>query len=122
MIGDLVVVAPRSLRGRALVRRLALVTAWLGPRAPAGWPHPSATSVRASGLDAAAWEAAGFVPLGPRAVRADVAERALAAARAGAPLAPVVGCKAREEPAIRRALGLDDAPGASVDPEAGPTA
>jgi ATP-dependent RNA helicase SUPV3L1/SUV3 len=106
-LGDLVLLAPSALRARALVRRFALLGAWLGERAPPSWPAPSATSVRAGRLDEASWEAAGYLVLGPRAVRADVAERACAAARAGdAPIAPIVGCKAREEPAVRRALAL----------------
>lgn len=121
VVGDRVIVASRTLRGRTLVRRLALVTAWLGPRAPPSWPHPSATSVRAGGLDPIAWEAAGWVVLGPRAVRADVAERAFAAALAGAPVAPIVGCKSREEAVIRRALGLDDPLEATEERDPGPT-
>lgn len=121
VIGDLVVLAPATLRGSALVRRLALLTAWSGPRAPPAWPHPSATSVRAGGLDAATWEAAGYLVLGPRAVRADVAERALGAARSGAPLGPLIGCKSREEAAVRRDLGLDGPPPSAGDRDPRPT-
>jgi ATP-dependent RNA helicase SUPV3L1/SUV3 len=114
-LGELVVFSPELLTPWAVERRAALWAARGGARVE---PPGEARSIAlADGEEPAPYHALGFVPLGPRAVRADVAERAftraLAATRGGPgplpdALAGELGCAAEELPAIAAAMGFSE--------------
>ena len=91
----------------ALEARLALASAWFDPR-PAS-PRPGAASIVAPrGADPRAYTAIGYPVFGTRAIRADLAERAHRAladdTEEAARLGSLLGCPARELPAIAEAL------------------
>jgi ATP-dependent RNA helicase SUPV3L1/SUV3 len=103
--------SPEALRVRALLARVHRPDAAPDP------PRPGAVSIpRRREVPNATYLATGFVPLGPRAVRADQVERALAELRAleddeGAVEPPArklgswLGVRARELPRVLAALG-----------------
>jgi ATP-dependent RNA helicase SUPV3L1/SUV3 len=83
------------------------------PFAPLPWTRPSVALDPSTGTDS--YLAAGFVPIGARAIRADRLERAIGlahrhAARGpfvpGPDLASLLGCPVREQPPLLAALGL----------------
>ncbi|HJL19283.1 MAG TPA: helicase-related protein [Sandaracinaceae bacterium LLY-WYZ-13_1] len=97
--------APESLRRRALLVRLQRGEA--APKPPA----PGAVSVRRRReVPNDAYLAVGFVPLGPRAIRADQVERALDALDAEPEppkkLGSWLGVRARDLPRVLSALGV----------------
>jgi ATP-dependent RNA helicase SUPV3L1/SUV3 len=111
VLGRRTVHAAPLLEPAALRRRLALCAAFAGRALPVAAGAPSAPA--AAGVEPRLWAAAGYVAIGPRLVRADVAERVEAlvaeAARAGtfaAPpeLAPLLGCS--DDDVERIVLGL----------------
>ena len=82
VVGTFVTFAPRLLTSAAIDRRTAITAAHFG-RAPRR-PNPGATSIALEhGVSPAAYLAIGFVAMGPRAVRVDVAERIAVALAAG---------------------------------------
>jgi ATP-dependent RNA helicase SUPV3L1/SUV3 len=106
-LGGRVLYVPALLRGAAPAQRLAIASAHFDPRPAA--PRPAAVSVPLPrGADPRAYTAIGFPPFGPRAVRADVAERvsrALAAGEAAdAEIAGWLGCPARDLSPVIEAL------------------
>lgn len=111
-IGELVIFAPALLTPWAVARRAALWAA----RAGRPMEAPEAASIAIGGdAEVAGLHAIGFVPLGPRAIRADVAERAyaaiMAALRAGParlPEAPAgwIGCAPAELEEVALAMGF----------------
>jgi ATP-dependent RNA helicase SUPV3L1/SUV3 len=111
-IGARAIYLPALLRRGALDRRVALVCAWFAAHDVPLLPTPGAVSVVfADRASARAYAALGYLPFGPRAVRADVAERAsavIAAAGEGGPegaeLASILGCPARDVPRVVAAL------------------
>jgi len=132
-IGQLLIVATPLHRGLSSSRRFALVGAFhrvetaLSPQSglrsspgPASWPTPSATSARPGRIPPDAWQAVGFPVFGPRAIRADIAERAYAIASTTIDsIASIVGCKRNEEAAVRAAMGRAQTP-ARAAPDAPP--
>jgi ATP-dependent RNA helicase SUPV3L1/SUV3 len=105
-VGSLAVYAPELLRGPMLLTRAALLTAYEpAPDLPAELGRPSYPAGR---LAHASWLALGYVVLGPRALRVDLAERAAEAAAEGAPPYRVLasfGVPRTERAAVARALG-----------------
>jgi ATP-dependent RNA helicase SUPV3L1/SUV3 len=82
VVGRLATYAPRLLVAAAIDRRVALATAYF-PRAVRR-PPPGATSLAIEGgVSAGAYLAIGFLPMGSRAVRVDVAERVAEAVASG---------------------------------------
>ncbi|MCY1070824.1 helicase-related protein [Nannocystis sp. RBIL2] len=114
-IGELVVFSPELLTTWSVERRAALWAARSGSRVT---PPGEARSIALTDdADPAAFHAIGFPPFGPRAIRADIAERVfnrvVAATRAGPAalpeeLAAWIGCAADEVPAIVAAMGFDE--------------
>jgi ATP-dependent RNA helicase SUPV3L1/SUV3 len=115
-LGERVLYLGALLRPRAVERRAALATAWFEPPARPLLPRAGAVSMRAPpGADGRAYASIGFPIFGARAIRADVVERARRAL-AGENgerdrLSSLLGCPAREVPAIAEALS-DRAPAA----------
>ena len=102
VIGTRVIYASALLKPRAIdVRATLLVCAGRTAAVVA----PGRTSIARRGRDEDLL-ALGFVPLGPRAVRADVAERAAREAESAdaRALSSILGCNAREAEGVRRAL------------------
>jgi ATP-dependent RNA helicase SUPV3L1/SUV3 len=107
------------LKPAAVQRRAALCAASLGSRARLERLAPAAVSLRRQAeIGQAVYLALGFPVLGPRAVRADVAERADARLRAAARESPFelpsqlsswLGCSRRQVSAVVRALGYERA-------------
>ena len=76
VLGPLVVYVPEGLSPEAIAARIALATAWYGAGRALRPPSGGAVSFPIGrGIDHAAFTAIGFPVFGPRAVRADVAER-----------------------------------------------
>jgi ATP-dependent RNA helicase SUPV3L1/SUV3 len=121
-IGGPLVYVRSLLSPAALARRAALISASLPPGVSVDAPRPGAASMALRpDLDAAVYTAMGYPAFGPRAIRADMAERAsrvLAdAGRGGKPfavppqLSNLLGCKAEVLPEVVAAFGyraLDD--------------
>ncbi|WP_263429716.1 helicase-related protein [Nannocystis pusilla] len=114
-VGELVVFAPELLSAWAVERRAALWAARSGTRVHLPGEAPS-LAVRDED-EPAMFHALGFPPFGPRAVRADVAERAyarvLAVTRAGPAALPEelagwIGCEAGDVPEIVAAMGFEE--------------
>jgi len=110
-LGDRVLHMPALLRPQAVERRVALCHAWFEGRARPACPRPGAVSVPVPpGADPRAYAAIGYPVFGPRALRADVAERVyqalVAVEEAPTPgvLASWLGCPAREVPRVAAAL------------------
>jgi ATP-dependent RNA helicase SUPV3L1/SUV3 len=107
--GERVIYLPALLHPEALERRAALCAAWFEARQRPALPGPAAVSVGVrSGVDEGACAAIGFPVFGPRAIRADVVERAVRALGEGLPeeqLASLLGCPAHEVAPIAAALG-----------------
>jgi ATP-dependent RNA helicase SUPV3L1/SUV3 len=106
-LGELAVYLPALLKPRAIEQRLALLFAAHDGRALPPLPRPGAVSMAAQReVEPRLYASIGYVPLGPRAVRADVAERVRADLAAGAPgqLAGRLGCSSKELPLVKRAL------------------
>lgn len=113
-LGERVLYVPALLRPPAIERRAALCWAWFEGRARPPCPRPGAVSIPAPpGADArtfAAFAAIGYPILGPRALRADVAERVYRALTgegeepAAGVLASWMGCPAREVARVTAAL------------------
>jgi ATP-dependent RNA helicase SUPV3L1/SUV3 len=106
-LGERVLHVPALLQPAALEQRLALASVWFDPR-PAH-PRPGAGSIVAPrGADARAYAAIGYPVFGRCAVRADLAERAHRAladdTEDAAHLGSLLGCPARELPALTQAL------------------
>ncbi|MFO0673283.1 MAG: hypothetical protein U0235_27330 [Polyangiaceae bacterium] len=102
VIGTRVIYASALLKPKAIdVRATLLVCAGRTAAVVA----PGRTSIARRGRDEDLL-ALGFVPLGPRAVRADVAERAAREAESAdaRALSSILGCNAREAEGVRRAL------------------
>jgi len=118
-LGAFVLYAPALLKPDAVLRRVALCTAFFGRRGLLETPASSRVSlVPTRALAPEIYSAIGYPLLGPRAVRADVAERAHARLREMAEVGPLVpprelgswlGCNRRELGAVVRALGFDPA-------------
>jgi ATP-dependent RNA helicase SUPV3L1/SUV3 len=119
-----VFVRPMLTRERALLRALLWSVAQ-GAETPAFLPGRGRVSVPVDpALPAAHYEALGFLPLGPRALRVDIAERLITAlkrrAKHGsfsidAELGALAGCPRRELAGVLAALGYlpeTDEPGA----------
>lgn len=116
-VGELVVFVPELLAPAAVLQRAALWSARLGGRA-LPLPEPGRVSVPVDpAIDVGFYHAIGFPPLGPRAIRADQAERVyqklLEVTRAGPSALPEelcgwLGCKREELPAIATAMGLTE--------------
>ncbi len=103
-IGRAVVFVPSLLKAKSVARRVALVRAAFGDRAPP-LPNPGATSFRAARFDPDACSAVGYPVFGLRAIRADIAERAAAGFQGDLDfLARLVGCPIREAESIAAAL------------------
>jgi ATP-dependent RNA helicase SUPV3L1/SUV3 len=102
VLGRCSVFARELVKGRALASRVLLLRT-AGRRVPE--IAPGRTSVPRRGGDAIL-VALGFVPIGPRAVRADVAERLVTelATAADVPLTSLLGCNAAEAERVRAAL------------------
>jgi ATP-dependent RNA helicase SUPV3L1/SUV3 len=101
LLGKRLVYVRRLLEPSAVRSRVALCSAWLGLRTRIALPLPGAESLPAQrDLDAAAHLAIGYPRFGPRAIRADTAERVARqlhhAARRGA-FGPPDGLAARFE-------------------------
>lgn len=114
-IGELVVFAPELLSPWAVERRAALWAARAGTRLTL--PGEALSIALGEEEEAGPYHAIGFPPFGPRAIRADVAERAyvraLAAMRAGPAALPFelaewIGCASDEVPGIVGAMGFDE--------------
>ena len=115
-LGQFMLYAPALLKPAAVLRRVALCTALLGRRAALPAPSPSRVSLAASrSIPPEIYLAIGYPVLGPRAIRADLAERAharLCVAAASAPLAvppglgSLIGCSRGELGAVVAAFGF----------------
>ncbi|HRI68704.1 MAG TPA: helicase-related protein, partial [Polyangium sp.] len=113
VLGRSVVFLPALLRGHALVQRTALVQAFADGRDAPSLPRASTVSIAVKrGVNERLFTAIGFPVFGPRAVRADVAERvfSMVVEEKTAPhrgkLAGLLGCPAREaEAVVQAALG-----------------
>ncbi|HVK63825.1 MAG TPA: helicase-related protein [Polyangium sp.] len=110
VVGARVLYVPAMLKGPALLRRSALVAAFAGTRAPQA-PGPSVVSVPVTRpADAPLHTALGYPVFGPRAVRADVVEKVLAAIEADEGLPPAgklagwLGCPAKEAAKVGAAI------------------
>lgn len=112
--GALVVFVPALLEGEAVLRRAALWSAAHG-RAPALPPAGRVSVPVEEGVDAGWYHAIGYPPFGPRAIRADQAERTfsrlLQVMSAGpSPLPPELaswlGCSQGEVAGVAEAMGL----------------
>ncbi|TKD10362.1 helicase-related protein [Polyangium fumosum] len=122
VVGARVLYVPAMLKGGALLRRSALVSAFAGAKAPRA-PGPSVVSVPVTRpADAPLHTALGYPVFGPRAVRADVVEKVLAAIEAEGGLPPAgklagwLGCPAKEAAKVGAAI-LGDTRG---EPQAAP--
>jgi ATP-dependent RNA helicase SUPV3L1/SUV3 len=112
VLGSVVVYVPAGLAPDAVASRIALATAWYGAGRALRPPSGGAVSFPAGrGLDRAAYAAIGSPVFGPRAVRADVAERVRARlaelaedAPGEAEIASWLGCTTREVRRILEAL------------------
>ncbi len=109
VLGSLVVYVEGGLTPDAIASRVALAAVWFGAGRALRPPAGGAVSFSAGrGVDAAAYAAIGFPVLGPRAVRADVAERVKAKADADAIedaiIASWLGCPTREAVRIVEAM------------------
>ena len=106
-LGSVVVYVTRALGPEAIAARIALATAWFGAGRALRPPSGGAVSFPAGrGIDRDAYAAIGFPVLGPRAVRADVAEKVRAKVgedpdAEAAVIASWLGCPTRE---VRRIL------------------
>ena len=129
-LGALVVFMPALLDANAVNRRAALWSAAHG-RPPAPPPRGKVSVPTEAGVDASWYHAIGYPPFGPRAVRADQAERAfsrlLQVTSAGPTTLPTelaswLGCSQAEAGAVAEAMGLtrvDDERYMFVRPERG---
>ena len=129
-LGALVVFVPALLDATAVLRRAALWSAAYG-RPPAPPPAGKVSVPVEAGVDVSWYHAIGYPPFGPRAVRADQAERAfsrLLQATSSGPvalpqeLASWLGCSQAEAGAVAEAMGLtrvDDERYVFVRPERG---
>jgi ATP-dependent RNA helicase SUPV3L1/SUV3 len=115
VVGELVVFSPELLSPRAIERRAALWAARSGARVHV--PGGPAVAL-ADDADVGYWYAIGYVPFGPRAIRADLAERVYArlhaATRAGPAALPAepcawLACAPEELEAIAEAMGFVEA-------------
>jgi ATP-dependent RNA helicase SUPV3L1/SUV3 len=100
VIGKVVIRAPKLASAKAVAIRSALVRAQFGEAAPPP-PRSGATSFRAARFDAGACLAIGYPVFGPRAVRADIAEKAATILASSEPtdflvLAGTIGCPTRQ--------------------------
>ncbi|EYF08497.1 helicase-related protein [Chondromyces apiculatus] len=117
VLGEQLLYVPALLRPQAVERRVALCSAWFEGRARPPCPQAGAVSLPVPpGADARAFVAVGYPIYGPRALRADVAERVYQALTASGDL-PVppdlarwMGCPAREVGRVAAAL-VGGAPG-----------
>jgi ATP-dependent RNA helicase SUPV3L1/SUV3 len=107
-LGNAVLYVGEGLRPRATALRAPLASIWFaGAKRPIAPPRGGAVSfLVARGVDASAYTAIGYPVFGPRAVRADVAERAAARLHGtdDPRLASLLGCTTREARAIAEAL------------------
>ncbi|HEY0135508.1 MAG TPA: hypothetical protein VGB85_15595, partial [Nannocystis sp.] len=129
-LGALVVFVPALLDATAVLRRAALWSAAYG-RPPALPPAGKVSVPVDSNVEPSWYHAIGYPPFGPRAVRADQAERAfsrLLQATSSGPvalpqeLASWLGCSQGEAGEVAEAMGLtrvDDERYAFVRPERG---
>jgi ATP-dependent RNA helicase SUPV3L1/SUV3 len=110
MVGERVLYVGSLLRRPSVELRASLCAAFAGGRAPR-CPRPSDVSMPAEpGVAARLYTAIGYPVFGPRAVRADVAEKVASALRAEEPpetgrLSSWLGCSAREALRVAEALG-----------------
>lgn len=108
-VGERVIYVPSLLKRPAIERRIALCSAYFEASLRPALPRPGAVSLALGrGVDPRACAAIGYPVFGPRAVRADIAERAHRAlvgdAEGAARLASLLGCSAREVARIAEAL------------------
>jgi ATP-dependent RNA helicase SUPV3L1/SUV3 len=108
-VGQRVIYVPSLLKRPAIERRLALCSAYFAASLRPTWPRPGAVSLALGrGVDPKACAAIGYPVFGPRAIRADIAERAHRALRddaeGAARLASLLGCSAREVARVAEAL------------------
>ncbi|MDI1481248.1 helicase-related protein [Polyangium sp. y55x31] len=122
VVGARVLYVPAMLKGPALSRRSALVAAFAGPRAPRA-PGPSVVSMPTTRIaEMSLYTAVGYPVFGPRAVRADVVEKVIAAIEADGGLPPAgklagwLGCPAKEAAKVGAAL-LGEARAEAAAPE-----
>ena len=116
---------PSLLKREAVTRRRALSFAYFDGAPLPDRSLPGAVSFApARGVDLRACAAIGYPVFGPRAVRADIAERAHRVIAEGAPsngqLAGLLGCAAREVQRVREVLVGPEGP-TSTDGPQGPT-
>jgi ATP-dependent RNA helicase SUPV3L1/SUV3 len=114
-LGYAVIYVPRLLKPAAVARRLALCAAFLDRRQPP-WSGQAAVSFgRQRGVSDELYLALGYPVFGPRAIRADLAERSAARLRAAAAEGPFdlpaelstwLGCGRSELVLVARALGF----------------
>jgi ATP-dependent RNA helicase SUPV3L1/SUV3 len=124
-IGDRVLYVPNLLKREAVTRRRALASAYFDGAPLPERALPGAVSFApARGVDLRACAAIGYPVFGPRAVRADIAERAHRALAEGAPsdgqLAGLLGCGAREVARVREGLVGAEAPPSALSGSAAP--
>ncbi len=129
-LGALVVFVPKLLEPAAVVKRAALWSAAHG-KPPAPPPGGRVSLAVADGADMSWYHAIGYPPFGPRAVRADQAERAFSRLLQVTSAGPVVlppelaswlGCSQADVGGIAEAMGLtqvDDERYVFVRPERG---
>jgi ATP-dependent RNA helicase SUPV3L1/SUV3 len=109
VLGPIVVYATAGLTPDAIAARVALATAWYGAGRALRPPAGGAVSFPVGrGIDHGAFAAIGFPVFGPRAVRADVAERVGARLDAlDTAIASWLGCTTREVRRIIEALAAN---------------
>jgi ATP-dependent RNA helicase SUPV3L1/SUV3 len=123
-LGMRTVYALPMLKPDAVHLRAVLWSLWKGVDEVPEVPAPGATSMPRDPRGSDAWyRAVGFLPLGPRAVRADVVEKVAASARKLARKGPFeppdqlmswLGCGREEVAGILEALGFQRLPGEPV--------
>jgi ATP-dependent RNA helicase SUPV3L1/SUV3 len=120
-IGASVVYVAALLKPAAILKRTALCSALANGRARLAPPRPGAVSMsRRHDIDAATYAAIGYPVFGPRAIRADVAERVhrhLATCEPQASrgqLASWIGCPASQLPPILAALAPVQGPSPDI--------
>jgi len=113
VLGQTVLYVPSLVRGHALVQRTALVQAFADAKDAPALPKSSTVSISVRrGVNERLYAAIGYPVFGPRAVRADVAERVFSALldeKTRMPrgkIAGLLGCPAREvESVVDAAIG-----------------
>ena len=121
-LGASVVYVAPLLKPAAILKRIALCTAFAPGRARLAPPRPGAVSMaRRHDIDADTYATVGYPVFGPRAIRADVAERvhrhlatAEADGRSRSQLASWIGCPASQLPPILAELAPAQGPSPDI--------